>query len=173
MKNKMIVGITRNNTIIVAKVENKKYFSVSFDELIPQKIDDDMIDERIDEIIEDLSSQYDDNIDKTREVINNEYDNYGIEGLFDISLYPYSFTFKEEEIYFISGGCGQIDKRDNIAVYEDKSITDRIFQLWDKYHLKKVDNVEIRDLFYDIEKNNSRKDFDSVMESLAGKILKK
>jgi len=171
MKTQIILGITKNNTIVIANVKNDNYFSISFDEVEPFIITDDIIDERIDEFVEEYASYENININKARKIINNEYDNYGIEGLFDISLYSESFLVDDDEMYFLSVGCGQLDCRNDIIKHEHKELTEKIFQLWDKYHLQKVDNMEITDLFYEIEKENDRKDFDDSVESLGREIL--
>lgn len=171
MKKQIILGKSKNNTILIANVENDKYFGVSFDEVEPCIITDDMIDEMIDNSIENYESFYNVDTEEARRVINNYYNNYGIESLFDISLYSESFLVDDEEMYFLSVGCGQIDCKNNIKKHENKQLTEKIFQLWNKYHLQEVDNMEITDLFYDIEKENDKKDFDNLMESLGKEIL--
>ena len=172
MKTQIILSITKNNTIVIANVENNNHFSISFDEVEPFIITDDIIDDRLEELTEEYASYENININKARKIINNEYDNYGIESLFDISLYSESFLVDDDEIYFLSISCGQIDCRNDIIKHENKELTEKIFQLWDKYHLQEINNIEITDLFYDIQKENNRKDFDDLMESLGKEILK-
>ena len=76
---------------------------------------------------------------------------YGIEGLMDISLYPQSYSLEEfeDDIYFESVGCGQMDPREDIELI-DQEVADIIFYLWDEYHLEKLtgeDKERIGELF--------------------------
>ena len=59
----------------------------------------------------------------------------------DCSLYPKCFDIDGESWYFESVGGGQHDSRkDGMEVYTNQSIYDKLHELWDAYHLKKVDS---------------------------------
>lgn len=68
----------------------------------------------------------------------------GVEGIFDISLYPeYYPNSKGEDVYFLSRGCGQISL-DEVEFF-DEEFGEFIKVMWETYHLKTVDKevVEI------------------------------
>lgn len=68
----------------------------------------------------------------------------------DCSLFPEEYEIKKangdvEYWCFESSSCGQYDSReDGMERYVDKDGYDRLHQLWDKYHLKKVDEELVR-----------------------------
>lgn len=61
----------------------------------------------------------------------------------DCSLYNEEYEIDGDYWYFESCGCGQHDTRGTMEVYVDESAYNDIHELWDKYHLKKVDKEEI------------------------------
>lgn len=77
------------------------------------------------------------------EVPINELPDYlistlGVEGIFDISLYPESYPNSEgEDVYFLSSGCGQISL-DEVEFF-DEEFGEFIMVMWETYHLKTVD----------------------------------
>ena len=59
----------------------------------------------------------------------------------DCSLYPEEMNIDDEYWYFESGCCGQHDTRkDGMDEYVNQEAYDLLHELWDEYHLKKVDN---------------------------------
>lgn len=77
------------------------------------------------------------------EVTINELPDYlistlGVEGIFDISLYPEYYPNSEgEDVYFLSSGCGQISL-DEVEFF-DEEFGEFIKVMWEAYHLKTVD----------------------------------
>ena len=139
-----VLGATKNNTLVFADIECKDYFSVSFSEVEPIAVDDEYLRERIrdlveyglsDEVVLEMLKNYD---CKPSELVARLVDEYDIEGIIDISLYPESFEgiVKGKAIYFESIACGQHDTREYLIPIDQK-FTDWLFDIWDKYHLKK------------------------------------
>ena len=66
---------------------------------------------------------------------------YDVRDVLDCSLYPECYKIKGNAWYFESVGGGQHDSRkDGMEIYTNQSIYDKLHELWDAYHLKKVDN---------------------------------
>lgn len=62
----------------------------------------------------------------------------GVEGIFDISLYPEYYPNSEgEDVYFLSSSCGQISL-DEVEFF-DEEFGEFIMVMWETYHLKTVD----------------------------------
>lgn len=61
----------------------------------------------------------------------------GVEGIFDISLYPEYYPNSEgEDVYFLSSSCGQISLDD--VEFFDEEFGEFIKVMWESYHLKIV-----------------------------------
>ena len=61
----------------------------------------------------------------------------GVEGIFDISLYPEYYPNSEgEDVYFLSSSCGQISLDD--VEFLDEEFGEFIKVMWESYHLKTV-----------------------------------
>lgn len=66
---------------------------------------------------------------------------YDVRDALDCSLYSKEMCIDDEHWYFESGSCGQHDTRkDGMDDYTNKEAYDLLHELWDAYHLKKVDN---------------------------------
>jgi len=140
---RVLLGATKNNTLVFADIEWKDYFSVSFSEVEPIAVDDDYLRERIrdlveyglsDEVVLEMLKNYD---CKPSELVDELFARCDIEGIIDISLYPESFDgiVKGETIYFEGIACGQLDTREYLIPI-DKKFTDWLFDMWNKYRLK-------------------------------------
>jgi hypothetical protein len=151
---KVLLGSTTNNTIVFANVHlpnaNRDYFSVSFDEVSPVVASDEYLKSHIDSILDGgvgnayvltLLKEYDCPYSELVETHKDRLlQEYGVEGILDISLYPESFRIDgiDDDIYFESVGCGQNDTR--IALIPINEIfVDWLHFNWDKYHLKEID----------------------------------
>ena len=55
------------------------------------------------------------------------------------SLYLEELTINSDRWLFESGSCGQCDTRNTMQLFTNKQAYDLIHELWDKYHLKKVE----------------------------------
>ena len=64
----------------------------------------------------------------------------------DCSLYPEEMEIDGEYWYFESGCCGQHDTRGTMEVYTNKEAYNRLHDLWDNYHLQKVDDAIIAEV---------------------------
>lgn len=84
-----------------------------------------------------------------------EYDD--VRDVIDCSLFSEEYEIRNENgdiehWYFESGSCGQHDTRkEGMEKYVDKKAYDELHELWDKYHLKEVDEEKITKQMDDIE----------------------
>lgn len=58
----------------------------------------------------------------------------------DCSIYPEEMNIDDKYWYFESSCGGQHDTREDMDEYTNKEAYDLLHELWDAYHLKKVDN---------------------------------
>ena len=163
MKRKILLGATEDGTIVFTNVEirernGERIFSVSFDEVRPVVVTEEYMRERVAEMLEginkdDLFSMLEDYDCRPSELVDyfmhDQLENFGVEGIIDISLYPESFSVDdyEDEIYFESVSCGQNDTRDIlIPIYPEFS--EWLHSLWESYHLQQLPeeygNIEMR-----------------------------
>ena len=66
-----------------------------------------------------------------------------IQDYIDCSLYPNIINVDGIDYYFESSCCGQHDTRNEMVIYVNKEAYDELHKLWDKYHLKEVDESVI------------------------------
>jgi hypothetical protein len=152
----VLLGATKEGTLVFANIhvggEHRNHFSVSFDEVRPVEVTDEYLKENVVEMIEGMGAL------STLEMLE-AYDcrpselvdyymrdllqNYGVDGILDISLYPESFSIKgyDDEIYFESEGCGQHDTRD-ILIPIDLEFSEWLHSLWYTYHLQQLTEEE-------------------------------
>lgn len=65
----------------------------------------------------------------------------------DCSLYPEEIDVDGTTYYFESSACGQHDTRkEGMQLYTNQNAYDKLHELWDKYHLKKVDEEVIKEV---------------------------
>ena len=61
-----------------------------------------------------------------------------------------------ENYYFSMWACGQHDTRDDMDLYVNKEVYDLVIELWDKYHLKPLDDEgmakfrKVKELLFDV-----------------------
>ena len=141
---RVMLGATKNNTLVFADIGFKNHFSVSFSEVEPIAVDEDYQRNRIsdlveyelsDEVVLEMIRKYDCRPSELVDELLARCDI--IEEIIDISLYPESFDgiVKGKTIYFESIACGQHDTREYLIPI-DKKFTDWLFDMWNKYHLK-------------------------------------
>jgi hypothetical protein len=158
---KFLMGATNDNSLVFCELgfyerENGDELAISFNEVAPVVASESYLEM----MFESIKDCYDDSgiLDLCRsynctpdEVFDNLYNdirqNIGVEGFIDISLFSDSFTVpsQEDDIYFESVGCGQCDTRDTLIPI-NKTLSDLIFDSWDKFHLKKVSSGLKNDL---------------------------
>lgn len=166
MKRKILLGTTKEGTIVFADVEirernGEKIFSTSFSEVIPVEVTGEYLRERAEEILEgmnkdDLYCMLEDYDCRPSELVDyfiqDMLQNYGVEGILDVSLYPESFSVigYDDEIYFESVRCGQCDTRD-ILLPINEEFSEWLHSLWDTYHLKQLTDDEVDNVIKRIE----------------------
>lgn len=162
----LLMGATENWTLVFADIEVRTCngypeFSVSFNEVIPFKLTDEVMEEYIENFVESIDDSYkvyllEQHDCSPSELVNellseNKIHGY-IEDYIDISLYPESYSIEglDGDIYFESESCGQHDTRDYLIPI-DKDFSDWLHEMWDKYHLKEVDERFIDTLKSNLE----------------------
>lgn len=72
---------------------------------------------------------------------------YDVRDALDCSLYPEEMHIDDEYWYFESGSCGQHDTReDGMDEYVNEEAYNLLHELWDKYHLKPIDEEGIQQM---------------------------
>ena len=65
----------------------------------------------------------------------------------DCSLYPEEIDVEDITYYFESSACGQHDTRkEGMQLYTNQKAYDKLHELWDKYHLQRVDEEVIKEV---------------------------
>jgi len=158
MKRKILLGATEDGTIVFANVEirernGERIFSASFDEVRPVEVTDEYLRERAEGMLDcmdvlstlEMLEAYD---CRPSELVDyymrDQLQNYGVEGILDVSLYPESFSVEgyDDEIYFESEACGQHDTREYLIPI-NKEFSEWLHSFWDTYHLQQLTDDEV------------------------------
>lgn len=149
---KVLLGVDKNQELVFGEfgiTHRNGYpeFSASFDTVRPFMGDNYDLEEYFEEWQEGLDKEYlyDQCVrfnckpSELAEKLAGEC--YDVRDALDCSLYPECYEVDGESWYFESGSCGQHDSRkDGMEIYTNQSIYDKLHELWDAYHLKKVDS---------------------------------
>lgn len=151
MREKYLLGATIDNELVFGEFEitNRNgypEFTASFNAVRPFNGEDyDLVnyfDNYIDglgkEYLYDLCERFDCSPSNLPEELANEC--CDVRDALDCSLYPECYEVDGESWYFESSSCGQYDSRDDMQEIIDVKAYNFLHELWDKYHLKKVDN---------------------------------
>jgi hypothetical protein len=171
LRKKVLLGVDINKEIVFGEMEithrnGYPEFSASFDTVRPFNGDDldleeyfeDYADEKYsgaDFVLEQCRNHHCSPQDLPRELAEECDDP---RDAFDCSLFPEEYEIigkygNIEHWYFESGSCGQHDTREyGMEKYVDKKAYDELHKLWDKYHLKKVNEKEITKQMEEIER---------------------
>lgn len=165
-RKKVLLGVDINKEIVFGEMEithrnGYPEFSVSFDTVRPFNGDDldleeyfeDYADEKhfgADFVLEQCRNHHCSPQDLPRELAEECDDP---RDALDCSLFPEEYEIIGKYWYFESGSCGQHDTRKyGMEKYVDKKAYDELHELWDKYHLKKVNEKEITKQMEEIER---------------------
>lgn len=154
MREKYLLGATENNEIVFGEFEitsrnGHPEFTASFDTVRPFNADEFDMDEYFENWIEDMDKEwlYDRCIEfdcKPSKLAENlAYECDDVRDALDCSLYPECYAVDGADWCFESIGCGQNDVRDEIEEIINPDAYNLLHELWDNYHLKKVDNEVI------------------------------
>lgn len=161
MKAKVLLGATVDKEIVFGEFEithrnGYAEFTASFDTVRPFRESDvnledyfeDYADPRImgAEWVVDRCNEYDCAPKDLPKALADDCDD--VRDALDCSLFPECYEIRNkygvrENWYFESGSCGQHDTREEMEMYVDKAAYDELHELWDEYHLKKVDEKEL------------------------------
>ena len=151
MVNDLIVGKKYGDFVLIDISKREKEdgrYEISFtgSEVIPVVMTDEFLLDGAKDLIDNMKDSAPNMLKEyleESEVTINELPDYlistlGVEGIFDISLYPESYPNSEgEDVHFLSSGCGQISL-DEVEFF-DEEFGEFIRVMWETYHLKTVD----------------------------------
>lgn len=151
MRRKYLLGVTVDREIVFGEFEITHHngypeFTASFNTVRPFKCDDVDLVEYFENFIYDIGKEnaYDlcerNNCSPQNlpQILADECSDP--RDALDCSLYPEEINVNDEWWYFESGSCGQHDTReDGMDEYVNESAYNLLHELWDKYHLKQVD----------------------------------
>ena len=152
MRRKYLLGATVDKELVFEEIEVRDWnghpeFSASFDTVRPINGNDYDLEEYFEGWLEDIDAQWkwDDCVkrdcspNELAAELADECDDP--RDALDCSLYPECVEVDGEDWYFESGSCGQYDTRDIMETYINKAAYDKLIALWDKYHLKEIDDT--------------------------------
>lgn len=192
MRHKFIIGFNKDMDLVIGEYEIKapvKYvgnervelaerqFSASFNVVRPFEFRESDLEDRAADMLDgyDKSTLYElceRNDCKPSELPGLIASMDGIEGVYDISLYPESFMLAGREFYFESGSCGQHDVREqrefdpeededeNIRWFVRPEFLGYFLELWDNYHLKRIPENVIEEFYERIEDEYREQSFE-------------
>ncbi len=150
MRNEFLLGATKNNELAFGSFEithrnGYAEFTASFHTVRPFNGENYDLEEYFKGVIGcmDKESLYDSCVyhdckpSELAECFANECDD--VRDALDCSLYPKCHDVDGESWYFESGSCGQHDTRDEMEEVIYPAAYNLLHELWDNYHLKKID----------------------------------
>lgn len=154
MRIKYLLGANEHNEIVFGEFEvthrnGYPEFSASFDTVRPFNGENFNLEEYYEDYLDGLDNGYKYelcerfNCRPIELAENLALECYDVRDALDCSLYPECYEVNGESWYFESCGCGQHDTRGEMEIYVNKEAYDLLHELWDKYHLKQVDDEVI------------------------------
>ena len=154
---KYLLGATKDKEFVFGEFEvttrnGYSEFTASFETVRPftaNEVDvkdyyENLIDEMDDKWLVQTLKQYDCSFSELAENLAN--DNGEIQDVRDCSLYSEIIEVNNIDWYFESGTCGQHDTREEMDIIINKEIYNKIHELWDNYHMKKIDDSIIEEV---------------------------
>jgi hypothetical protein len=133
MRNKYLLGVTNNDELVFGEfevTERNGYpeFSASFFTVF-------------------TITEAEVNAEEYYESLVEEMDDSSVYDIRDCSLYPEEIDVDGTTYYFESSACGQHDTREEgMKLFTNQNAYDKLHELWDFYHLKKVDEEVIKEV---------------------------
>lgn len=165
MRKKVLLGATTNQEIAFGEFEithrnGYAEFTASFETVEPFRGSDADLEEYFEDFADECCFGADFVLEQCRRLhcspqalpmeLANECDDP--RDAYDCSLFPEEYKVEYDRWYFRSGACGQHDlRKEGMAEYVNKKAYDKLYELWDKYHLCKVDEKEITKMLDYIE----------------------
>ena len=156
--NKYLLGATKDNELIFGEfgiTERNGYpeFTASFDTVLPFAEDDvdateyyeSLVDEMDKEWKYDMCERFDCSPSELPDRLQ-EANGSDPQDIKDCSIYSEIIDVDGTDYYFESQSGGQHDTRDEIGICVSQNCYDRLHDLWDKWHLKKVDETVISEV---------------------------
>lgn len=155
---KLLLGATINNELVFADFEvitrnGYKEFSCSFDLVYPRTITDEDIENYYEDFAENFGKEEAYNMCvnfdcRPSELVSYLARNSSPYKAFDLSLFPEELEIDGDTWYFESSSCGQCDTKNEMQVYVNKKIYDKLYDLWTSHHLKEVGEKEEKEIEY-------------------------
>lgn len=155
MREKFLLGATVDNELVFGEFEvtNRNgypEFTASFDTVKPfngesfdlEEYFEGWIDGMEKDYLYDLCERFDCKPSELPKELADEC--CDVRDALDCSLYPECYEVDGESWYFESGGCGQHDTRNEMDEVINKEAYDLLHELWDNYHLKKIDDDVVK-----------------------------
>lgn len=169
MRKKVLLGATKDKEIVFGEFElthrnGYPEFTASFDTVRPfrereinlEDYFEDYADPRVmgAEWIIEQCNRFDCSPKNLPRELADECDD--VRDALDCSLFPECYEVRNEygsreDWYFESGSCGQLDTKEDMTEYVDKTAYDNIYSLWQLFHLKEVNEEKCLQRFEEIE----------------------
>lgn len=158
-RNKYLLGVSKYNELVFGEfevTERNGYpeFTASFYTVFPITEDDVDAEDYYENLVEEMDDSwvleqlkfydcpYSELVDKLAR--DNGTEVYNIR---DCSMYSEEIDVGGTTYYFESSACGQHDTRkEGMKLYTNQKAYDKLHELWDKYHLKEVDEEVIKEV---------------------------
>jgi len=151
MREKYLIGATKDNEIVFADfgIETRNgypEFVASFDTVRPFNEEDaESAEDYYERLIDEMDAQWCWDKVQLYDCAPSELATYlaweeeaDIQDIYDCSLYPEIIDVDGVNYYFESSACGQHDTRKDMRFYTSKNLYNKLHELWDAYHLKRV-----------------------------------
>lgn len=166
----IILGYTEDGSIVVGELENRNYFSVCFSTYYARGLNEEDVQTYFEDLMDDMDAEW--KIDQLEvydcrpsELAEKMSRDSNIEDTFDTSSYgEFDIEGIDRDVYLMCSSGGQHDTRGEMDFYLNKELYDNIHELWDKFHLKEMDDQTYEDLMNKIEKHNQKYDIRDTVE---------
>jgi len=149
-RKKYLLGVNNYDKLVFGEfevTERNGYpeFSASFSTVFPITEDDVDAEEYYKSLVEEVDAE-----EYYENLVEEMDDSWVLEQLKfyrDYSLYPEKIDVNGTTYYFESSACGQHDTREEgMKLFTNQNAYDKLHELWDLYHLKKVDEEVIKEV---------------------------
>lgn len=152
----VLLGATSSNEILFANVcvtrrNGNDEFSAHFFSVMPfdsGNIDlveywDNTIYELDADTLRSLLEEYDCKLSQLSSCLANDM---GIDGTIGCSMYPHTYNINGTEWYFEDRLFGQHDFRNEMKEVVDQDMMNKIYNMWEEYHLREIDKSMVREV---------------------------
>ena len=163
-ENKILLGTTKNNDVVfgnfgITKRNGYKEFAASFDVVSPRIITSEDIEMYYEDFAENYGKEYAYDMCirydcKPSELARLLAEDSSVYDTFDLSLFPEEIEIEGDTWYFESSSCGQCDTKDDMELYVNKEVYDKLQALWTNHHLKEVGEEVEKEIEYILKESS-------------------